>query len=140
LGYLPADQEVAMLTAQQHQHPLLQLSSCTTVEEVLAWKQAATQVRVSDEIKRYVVDLAGATRSAAGVRLGASPRASLALMKCSQALAMFDGLDYVTPDHVQELAVSVLAHRLLLDPQAQFSGQTAATLVEDVLRRLPVPA
>jgi MoxR-like ATPase len=140
LGYLTPELEVAMLTAQQERHPLSQLEPCATVDAVVRWRQATTAVRVSDELKRYMVDLAAATRTAPGVRLGASPRGSLALMKCSQALAMFDGLEFVTPDHVQEIAVNVLAHRLLLDPQAQFSGVSARTIVQDLLQRLPVPA
>jgi MoxR-like ATPase len=139
LGYLPVDREVAMLSAQQEQHPLERIEAVATLAEVLAWRHAAALVRVSDELKRYMVELAGATRSAAGVRLGASPRASLALMKCSQALALFAGRDYVIPDDIQDLAVPVLAHRLMLDPQAQFSGQTGRSLVEDVLGRIPVP-
>jgi len=87
-----------------------------------------------------MVELAGATRSAQGVQLGASPRASLALMKTAQALALFDGLEFVTPDHVQELAVSVLAHRLVMDPQARFAGLTPRSVVQDVLKKVPVPA
>jgi len=139
LGYLPAAEEVAMLTAQQGRHPLYDARPCVTVEEVGVWRQAVSRVRVHEEVKRYVVDLVSATRTAPGVRLGASPRASLTLMKCSQALAMFDGMEYVTPDHVRELAVAVMSHRLLLDPQAQFSGQTGKTVVEEVLAQIPVP-
>lgn len=140
LGYLAPEQEVEMLTDQQESHPLSRLNPCTTMAEVLEWKQAVQRVRISTEIKRYAVDLVGATRTAPGVRLGASPRASLALMKCGQALARFDGLDYVTPDHVQELAVAVVAHRLLLDPQAQFSGQSGPAIVRELIEKLPVPA
>ncbi len=85
------------------------------------------------------MELVGATRSANGVRLGGSPRASLALMRAAQALALFDGLDYVAPDQVQEAAEPVIAHRLSIDPEARFSGLTAQRVVEDVLRRVPVP-
>ena len=95
---------------------------------------------MSEELKRYIVDLVGATRSATGVRVGASPRASLALMKCAQALALFDGTDFVTPDHVQELAGPTLAHRLILDSEARFSGLDAGTVVQRLLEQVPVPA
>jgi MoxR-like ATPase len=81
-----------------------------------------------------------ATRAANGVQLGASPRASLALMKAAQALALFDGLEFVTPEQVQELAVSVIAHRLVMQPQARFSGLTARAVVEEVLKKSKVPA
>ena len=95
---------------------------------------------MSEELKRYAVDLVGASRSFPGIQLGASPRASLALMKTAQALALFDGHSFVTPDHVQEIAVEVIAHRLLLHPQSRFSGLTAKGVVEDLLRKVPVPA
>jgi MoxR-like ATPase len=97
-------------------------------------------MRISDELKRYVVDLAGATRKAAGVQLGASPRASLALMKAAQALALFDGLEFVTPEQIRELAIPVIAHRLVMEPQARFSGVTARGVVEGILKSVRVPA
>lgn len=140
LGYLSPETEVAILTAQQQRHPLDTLESCVTRADVLALRQAAARVRVSAELKQYMVELVGATRTRPTVKLGASPRASLALMQTSQALALSDGLGYVTPDHVQELAVPVLAHRLVLETQAQFSGQTARGIVEDVVRTTRVPA
>jgi MoxR-like ATPase len=74
------------------------------------------------------------------VQLGASPRASITLMKAAQALALFDVLDFVTPDQIQELAVSVIAHRLVMEPQARFSGLTARGVVEEVLKKVKVPA
>ncbi|HYG34631.1 MAG TPA: MoxR family ATPase, partial [Clostridia bacterium] len=107
LGYVAPADEVAILTAQQHNHPLEDLTACVSLEEMLALKSAAQQVRVSEELKRYVVDLVSATRTTSGVQLGASPRASLALMKAAQALALFDGLDFVTPEQIQELAIPV---------------------------------
>ena len=100
----------------------------------------STEVRISAELKRYIVDLAGATRKAVGVQLGASPRASLALMKAAQALALFDGQEFVSPDQIQEIAVPVIAHRLSLEPQAKFSGVSAAGIVAEVLKKVPVPA
>ena len=103
-------------------------------------KRAAQNIRVSDELKRYIVDLAGVTRAATGVQLGASPRASIALMKAAQALALFDGLDFVTPEQIQELAVPVIAHRLVMEPQARFSGLTARGVVADAVKKIKVPA
>jgi MoxR-like ATPase len=107
---------------------------------VLQLKQAAQSMRISEELKRYVVDLVGATRRAAGVQLGASPRASIALMKAAQALALFDGLEFVTPELIQELAVPVITHRLVMEPQARFSGVSAQSVVETILKQLAVPA
>jgi MoxR-like ATPase len=140
LGYVQADEEVAVLTAQEHVHPLDRLEPCVTLAEVNALRHAAQDVRVSEELKRYMVALVSATRTASGVQLGASPRASIALMKAAQALALFDGLDFVTPEQIQELAVAVIAHRLVMEPQARFSGVSARGVVEDVLKKTKVPA
>ena len=140
LGYVPPVEEVAILSAQSNHHPLDDLLPCVTLAEVLGLKRAAQNIRVSDELKRYIVDLAGGTRATTGVQLGASPRASIALMKAAQALALFDGLDFVTPEQIQELAVPVIAHRLVMDPQARFSGLTARGVVADVVKKIKVPA
>jgi MoxR-like ATPase len=140
LGYVHSSEEVAILTAQEHYHPLEELGACATMADVLTLKLAVQDMRVSEELKRYVVDLVGATRAATGVQLGASPRASLALMKAAQALALFDGLDFVTPEQIQELAVSVIAHRLVMEPQARFSGLTASATVNEILKKTRVPA
>jgi MoxR-like ATPase len=140
LGYVPPEEEVAILTAQEHNHPLEDLKPCATLADVLALRRAVEGIRVSDELKRYAVDLVGATRGATGVQLGASPRASIALMKTAQALALFEGGDFVVPEQIQALAVPVIAHRLVLEPQARFSGLTARGVVEDVIRKLRVPA
>jgi MoxR-like ATPase len=140
LGYVSAGDEVSILTAQAEHHPLDLLKPCVTLDDVLALRRAAQHVRISEELKRYVVDVVGATRSMPGVQLGASPRASIALMKTAQALAMFDGLDFVSPEQVRELAGPVIAHRLVMEPQARFSGQTPEGVVNEVIKKIPVPA
>ena len=140
LGYVPPEEEVAVLTAQEHNHPIDQLRPVTTLAEVLALKRAVENIRMSEELKRYIVDLVAATRTVSGVQLGASPRASIALMKTAQALALFEGVDFVAPEHIQKLAVPVIAHRLVLEPQARFSGLTARGLVGDLLKKIRVPA
>ncbi len=140
LGYVQPVEEVAILTAQSNNHPLDELKPCATLADVLELKHAAQNIRVSDELKRYIVDLVAATRKTAGVQLGASPRASIALMKAAQALALFDGQEFVSPEQIQELAVSVMAHRIVMEPQARFSGQSARGVVEEVLKKTKVPA
>jgi len=140
LGYVARGEEVAILTAQEHGHPIDTIGPCVSMEDVRALRHHVAGVRVSDELKRYVVDLVAATRTASGVQLGASPRASLALMKAAQALAVLDDVGFVTPDHVQELAVPVIAHRLVMDPQARFSGATAERAVQDIVKSVAVPA
>lgn len=140
LGYVSLEDEVAVLSAQQEKHPMEELQSEVNLNDVLALKESVKQVRVSDEIKDYVVKLVAATRKAESVQLGASPRASLALMKTAQALALFDGMEFVTPDHVKELAVSVIAHRLVLGSDAKFSGATGESVVRDIVSEIPVPS
>jgi MoxR-like ATPase len=140
LGYVDPEEEVAILADQAERHPLDALTACVSLEEVLELRRGVRRIRVSDEVKRYAVDLVRATRTAPGVQLGASPRASLALIGAAQALALFDGGDFVAPEHVQELAVAVIAHRLALDPQARFSGATAVSVVEEVVKTIAVPA
>jgi MoxR-like ATPase len=139
LGYVSPGEEVDILGAQGRGHPLDGIAACITDTDVLRLRGAVMEVRASTEIKRYIVDIVGATRSAKGVRLGASPRASLTMMRLSQALALFDGLDFVTPDQVQEAALPVIAHRLTVDPEAKFSGLSASAIVDEIVRRLPVP-
>jgi len=140
LGYVPPEQEVAILSAHATTSPLERIGSVASLPEITALKHAVKNVRISEELKRYIVDLINATRRAAGVQLGASPRASLALMKAAQAIALFDGVDFVTPDHIQELAGPVIAHRLSLEPQARFSGVTTKGIVSELLKKIPVPA
>lgn len=140
LGYVDPTDEVQILTAQKHNHPLDELTPCASLADVLALRHAVQTIRISDELKRYAVDLVGATRAASGVQLGASARASIALMKAAQAVALFDGMDFVTPEQIQELAVAVIAHRLVMQPQARFSGLTARGVVEEIVKETKVPA
>jgi len=140
LGYVAAGDEVAILSDQGRGHPIDDIGPCLGIDDVVALRRRVGEIRISAELKRYVVDLVQATRTAAGVALGASPRASLSLMKAAQALALLDGLDFVTPEHVQEIAVSVIAHRMVVDSQARFTGVTPQGIVEEIVKTLPVPA
>lgn len=139
LGYLPVEQEVALLTEQQNGHPLDELSSVCSREDLLAIRQLARAVTITDEVRHYIVSLVNATRTAEKVKLAASPRASLALMHTAQAMALLSGRDFVTPEVIQDLAVPVIAHRLVLEPDAQFAGLSNAGIVEQILRDIPVP-
>ena len=139
LGYVSPEEEVAILTDQGRSHPIDKIAPCVTREDVLVLTNHLKEIRISEELKRYMVDLVNATRSSGGVQLGASPRASLSLMKTAKALALFDGHEFVTPEHIQEIAVPVIAHRLVMDPQARFAGGTAEGVVADILKTVPVP-
>jgi len=140
LGYVAPELEVEILDAHGAVSPLERLEAVAGRADLIAAQEAAREVPVSPEIKRYIVALVGATRAMDSVDIGASPRASLSLMKAAQALALYDGDAFVTPDHVQELAVPALAHRLVLASEARFSGLGAGAVVERVLEQVPVPA
>ena len=139
LGYLDLEGEVEVLKQHQHGNPLKQLQSVCDVTDVEAIRQAVEAVTISDELQHYIVSLAQATRQAQGVALGTSPRASLSLMRISRALAIFDDMNFVTPDHIHELAIPVLAHRLVLDSEARFSGLTSEQIIRNTLESVPVP-
>lgn len=139
LGYLPLEDEAALLADQVEGHPLERLQPVLTLEDLRRLRLQAQRVAVTEEVRQFIVRLVAATRTAPGVRLGASPRASLALMKTAQAFSLLQGRAFVTPETVQALAIPVLAHRLVLDPGAAMSGRTAAAVVADLLAATPVP-
>jgi MoxR-like ATPase len=140
LGYVAPEEEVEILSAQAQRHPIDTLTACVSIEDVLEVRRRATGVRMSDELKRYVVDVVRETRAATGVQLGASPRASLSLMKAAQALALTEGREFVVPEDVREMAVPVIAHRMVAEPQARFAGVTTAGIVEEILTKVPSPS
>jgi MoxR-like ATPase len=139
LGYVSMEQEVALLDAQALAHPLDFLQPCLQASDLAFLRQQVLQVRIGAELKRYIVEIVAATRHAETVKLPASPRASLTLMKCAQALSLLDGYDFVTPDAIRELAVPAIAHRLGLDAQSRFAGTTGEAVVRELLERIPVP-
>ncbi len=141
LGYVSLDDEVSILTDQQSTgHPVNDLSPSVSMDEVLQFKSDVANVRVSNELKDYIVRLVAATRGLQDIKLAASPRASLALMKVSQALSLVRGKDFVTPDVIQECAKDVIAHRLILDSDAAYSGKNGRMYVQQLLDDIPVPA
>ena len=140
LGYVTADDEIAMLSAQGFAHPIHSLEPVASLAEIGTLRQAVSDVRISNEVRRYIVDIVGATRRRGPIRLGASPRASIALQRLSQALALLDGERFVTPDHVKEIVVPALAHRITLDSHSQFSGVSSSDVVAETLREVTIPA
>jgi MoxR-like ATPase len=140
LGYVDADTEVAVLEAQDLGHPLASIGAVVSRDEVLALMGRVRQVRLANELRHYIVEIVQKTRSAPQVLLGCGPRASLALAHLAKALALFDGAEFVRPEHVQSIAEAVLAHRLVLEPQAKFAGASAGALIADIVREAKVPA
>jgi MoxR-like ATPase len=139
LGYVSAAEEAEILADQAQSHPVDLLQAVATREEILELMTAAKQVRFSDELRHYVVALVGATRGHPSIQLAASPRASLALMKVSQAMAVFQGQEFVTPELIQAVAADVIAHRLVLAPEAKYAGGNTRQIVADLIAQVPVP-
>ncbi len=140
LGYVDPDEEVNILDDHKNGQPIDRIKPCVSMKDILRMKKDVENIMITHELKRYIVDIVRKTRTAKGVEMGASPRASLSLMKGAQALALFDGLEFVTPDHIRELAIPVIAHRISLAPQAGFSGETPERIVSRILESIPAPA
>jgi MoxR-like ATPase len=139
IGYPPLADEAKMLAVQATDQPLDRLESVATAEELMEAIDDARRVFVEESLNRYVVTLLRQTRSDSRLYLGASPRAGIALMRVAKARAIVAGRDYVEPDDVKTVAPTVLAHRLILAPEARSSGLDAEDLVRSVLERTPVP-
>ena len=140
MGYPSARAELAMLGSHSAASPLDDLEAVTDAREVAKLIDAVREVYVADSLQRYTIDLVTATRSSPELRLGASPRASLHLLRAARAAAALDARDYVLPDDIQALVTPVLAHRLLLTAEAQISRRTAQDVVRDLLAAVPVPS
>lgn len=139
MGYPDAAEEDQILQRFERAQPLEELSSVIEAVDLQAMSKSVEQVHVHDTVRGYMVALVQATREETAFELGASPRASLGLMRTSRALAAIRGRDYVLPDDVQEIARVVLPHRLLLSAESRLRSSTAESLLESVMTRVPVP-
>jgi MoxR-like ATPase len=139
VGYPPLAEEARMLTEQTSDPPLDSLSPVTTAEEVRGLIAEAAGIFVEESVNRYVVALLRHTRSDGRLYLGASPRAGIALLRVAKARALAEGRSFVSPDDVKACAEPVLAHRLILAPEARASGLSGGDLVSEALEHTPVP-
>jgi len=139
LGYPSAAAELGMIGAHAADDPVEALRPVCAAADVRAMIEAARTVHIADELRRYVVELVGATRSCPLVRLGASPRATLHLVRTARAMAALDGRAHVVPDDITAMAAPVLAHRLMLTGEAVAAGRDTSSLVQDLLSRITVP-
>ncbi|KQY44721.1 MoxR family ATPase [Cellulomonas sp. Root137] len=140
VGYPSIESELDMLDLQETSDPLDTLRPVTDAAQVKALIETARRLYAAPGIKRYVVDLVTATREDPGLRLGASPRAAIQLLRAAKSLAAMDGRDHVLPDDVQQLGVPVLAHRLLPSTESRLSGRSTSDIVADILDRIPLPS
>lgn len=139
LGYPMEIEEEAMLERFQTGDPLADLQPVAAAQEVAGYQELVREVYFEPVLRNYLVQLVQATRGHIDVELGASPRASMGLYRCSQALAAIRGRDYVTPDDVKTLAPYALAHRMILKSQARLRDRTAETVIGEILDQLQVP-
>jgi MoxR-like ATPase len=139
MGYPSALAELAMLDNHTTGAPLDELKPVTTTDEVAALSAVVRSVHVASDVRRYIVDLVTATRRHPELRLGASPRAGLQLLRTARAAAAMEGRAYVLPDDVQALAGTVLSHRLLLTSEASASRRQPFDIVSEIVSRLPIP-
>jgi len=139
MGYPDRAAEVSILETHSGADPLEDLEPVATTKDVQQMIETARAVHVAPALRAYVVDLATATRRHPHVTLGMSPRASLALQRAARSRAAAWGRDFVTPDDVKELARPVLLHRLVLASEAEMSGVTVADVLDEIMRRVPVP-
>ena len=139
LGYPSEDDENAILLRFERDDPLASLAPVVESQSLLTMQDQVRTIHVDEAVRQYIVQVARATRQNAALELGASPRATLALYKTAQALAAIRGRAFVIPDDVKYLAPAVLAHRLLISPQARLRGRNREQIVQEVVAIVPVP-
>lgn len=139
LGYPSLQEENDILLRFERQDPLQKLEPVVQAAEILAMQQQIREIRVENSVREYVVQVCRATREHEDIQLGASPRATMALYRTSQALAAIRGRDFVIPDDVKTLTPYVLTHRLVINPQTRLRGRAPQDVVQEVVDTVPVP-
>jgi len=139
IGYPPLSEEAKMLTEQTAEPPLDALEPVANAADAIALADEAKAIFVEESLNRYVVTLLRATRGDSRLYLGASPRAGIAILRVAKARALADGRSFLEPDDIKAVAVAVLAHRLILAPEARSTGLTGEQIVQETLDKTPVP-
>ena len=139
IGYPIKRDEMFILSRFQTQNPIKDLQPVANARQVLEIQEEVKRIKVAEAIKEYIAEIAALTREHNDLTLGASPRGALALMRASQAFAMLDDRDYVIPDDVQKMVIPVLAHRLILKPEARLKEMTVERVLKSILNTVYVP-
>jgi MoxR-like ATPase len=140
LGYPEKDEEIAILERFQEKDPLTGLEAVANPVQIAELQQARKGIHVSQPVREYITHLVRATRHHPSLRLGASPRGSLNLMRAGQAWALLNERNYVLPDDIKSLAIPVLSHRLILKEEERLRGETLEHLLEEIIHGITVPA
>lgn len=139
MGYLSINEEVRVIYEQKLKHPIEDLKAVMGLEDVLRLQEKIKNIEISSHILDYIVRLVSSTRDKEEVKLGASPRASISMMKASSAWAFLEGRDYVIPDDVVKLSAYILKHRLVLQPKAAIAGKTPESIINEIINSTPIP-
>jgi len=139
MGYIPIEEEVRVISAQKKRHPVEDIKPVLELGKILELQETVKNIQVTQNILEYIVKLVSASRKRGEIKLGASPRASIALMKASCAWALLDGRDYVIPDDVIKLLPRVLKHRIILQPKALIADKTPEMVIAELTRSVSIP-
>jgi len=139
MGYLSNEEEATVISGQKQEHPIETLKPVMTLDDVLEIQKKVKTMEVSTHVLNYIVHLVSATRKKEEIKLGASPRASIALMKASSAWALLEGRDYVIPEDVVSILPWILRHRIILHPKALILGKTAESIISEIVKNTPIP-
>ena len=140
VGYPDAESERSVLSMHQMDDPFETLQAVATPEDIINIQNEVKKVFVHENLEKYIVSIVSATRNHPSVRLGASPRASLALYRTAQATAYINGRDFVIPDDIQKMVIPVMAHRIILSQETKFSNTTADDVLNEIKKSVPVPS
>lgn len=139
MGYPTASEESEILDRNENENPITRISAVLSTDDIIALQEQVKKVRASQNVKNYIIDIANATRSDEGIKLGVSPRGSIALYKSAKAWAFMDGRDFITPQDVKDCCVCTLAHRIMLSPKGKSMYETQENAFVQILERVPVP-
>jgi len=139
MGYLHPEEELRVISAQKMQHPLENLKPVLDLDSVLRLQNEVKNIVIEPNVLEYIVKIVSATRKSEEIKLGASPRASIALMKASCAWALLEGRDYIIPDDVIKLSRWILKHRIILHPRAQIAEKTPEYIISELTKHVPIP-
>ena len=139
MGYPTAEEEIAILDRNEYENPINRISAVLTTEDIVSLQEQVKQVRAAENVKNYIISIVTASRNNEGIRLGISPRGSIALYKAAKAWAFINGRDYITPQDVKDCGVCTLAHRIMLSPKGKSMYVTAEAALEKLLSSVSVP-
>ncbi len=139
MGYPTPDEETEILERNENENPINRISAVLSTEDIIGLQERVKKVRAAENVKNYIIAVANATRSDEGIKLGVSPRGSIALYKSAKAWAFMDGRDFITPQDVKDCCICTLAHRIMLSPKGKSAYETQENAFVKILERVPVP-